>query len=383
MMLLLAGFATFASLKYEWIIEQVEIWMKPSPEKSEKLLKQGKMNEARQSIQKQLREKPNDIELLTLQGRFYIGAARQRMNDKQWKNYGEAGAMPELDSATAFFHKAESLDPKDSNIPRWISVAEQLRRNLPEAETYARRAVTIAPQVEDNWNQLGSVLVDEEQVSQAEKAFYNALKINQTNAAALKNLTILNLYYTKDAEKAAKFLFSFLSQKEAETDMDTYQLRTDLTTAMIGDFNQPWGKLTPPPLPFDEYEKRRAQIAANPNLNNEPLLQEQLGMLYMSRGEAKVAELNFIGAINLNQKVESSRKMLAIIYMKDANYESALKMMEAAVENGAKDPFFWKNIGVLKKYFKANPAEANKAFSRYISLGGDTFENRIRKEMQK
>jgi tetratricopeptide (TPR) repeat protein len=381
MMLCMAGFATFASLKYEWIIEQVEIWLKPSPEKSDKLLKQGRMNEAKQSIQKQLREKPNDVELLTLQGRYYIGVARQRMNDKQWKNYGEAGAMPELDSATAFFRKAESLDPKDSNIPRWISVAEQMRRNLPEAETYARRAVTIAPQVEDNWNQLGSVLVDEDHISQAEKAFYNALKIDQSNAAALKNLAILNLYYTKDAERASKFLFSFLVQKEAEADMDSYQLRTDLTTAMIGDFNQPWEKLTPPPLSFDEYEKRRAQIAANPNLNNDPLLQEQLGMLYMSRGEAKTAVIHFTGAIHLNQKVESSRKMLAIIYMKDENYESALKMMEAAVEHGARDPFFSKNIGVLQKYFKANPAEANKAFSRYLALGGDFFENRIKKEM--
>ncbi len=378
-MLCLVAFAIFASLEYEWIIEQ----FKPNPAKAETLLRKGNMSKAKQSIQKQLKEKPNDIELLILQGKYYIGAARKRMNAENWKSYGESGALPELDSAVAFFRKAESLDPKNGSIPRWISIAEQLRRTLPEAETAARRAVSIAPQEADNWNQLGSVLVDQERISQAEQAFYNALKINPNDAAALKNLAILNLYYKKDAERAANFLFSFLNQEEAAADMDSYMLRTDLTTAMFGDFNPPFEKLNPPHLPIDEYERRRSQIAANPRLKTDPLLQEELGLLYMSIGEMKEAEICFIKAIHLNEKVESSRKMLAIIYMAEPNYEKALKMMQAAAENGTRDPFFWKNIGVLQKYYKANHAEANKAFNRYLALGGDFYGGRIKKEMNR
>jgi len=378
-MSILVAFAVFASLEYEWIIEQ----FKPNPAKAEKLLQKGKMSHAKQSIKKQLRAKPNDTELLILQGKFYIGTARKRMNAEKWKSYGEENALPELDSALIFFRKAESLDPKDSSIPRLISITEQMKRAFPEAETAARRAVSIAPQETDNWNQLGTVLVDEGQIGQAEQAFYNALKINSNDAAALKNLVVLNLYYTKDAERAANFLFAFLKQKEAATDMDSYQLRTDLTTAMLGDFNPPLERLGPPTLPFEEYEKRRSEIAANPKLKNDPLLQEQLGLLYMSKGEMSVAENCFIKAIHINARVETSRKMLAVMYMKEPNYEKALRVMLAAVENGAKDPFFWKNIGVLQKYFKGNFAETNKAFNRYLARGGDSFEDRIRSEIVK
>ncbi|MCL2100253.1 MAG: hypothetical protein FWH22_00885 [Fibromonadales bacterium] len=366
----------FAGLQREWIVEQ----FKPSPVKADRQLQKGNINEARRSIQKQLNQKPNDTELLILKGRFYIGAGRKRMDEENWKSYGEAGALPELDSALEFFRKAESLNPRDGSIPRWISIAEQMRRAFPEAETAARRAVSIDSQDPDNWNQLGSVLVNEERATQAEQAFYNALKIDQNNAAALKNLAILNLYYTKDAERAASFLFAFFNQKESFTDMDSHILRTDLTKEMIGDFNPTWEKLMPPPLPLEEYEKRRSQIASNPQLRNDPLLQEQLGMLYMSIGEIKLAEDCFIKAIQLNANIISSRKMLAIIYMREANYEKALRTMDAAIKIDDRDPFFWKNIGVLQKYFKAS-AQANRSFSRYLALGGDSYADRVRREM--
>ncbi|MCL2207981.1 MAG: hypothetical protein FWB90_07825, partial [Fibromonadales bacterium] len=259
-MLCLAAFACFASMKYEWILAQ----FKPSPVKAEKQLQKGNMQQAKRSIQRQLRENPADANLLILQGKYYIGAARKRMDSEKWKTLGEAGAFPELDSAVYFFRRAEAQDPSDGSIPRWISIAEQLRRTMPEAETAARRAVAIDPQSTDNWNQLGSVLVDMEQISQAEHAFYNALKINQNDHAALKNMAILNLYYTKDAERASRYLFAFLQQKEADTDMDSFMLRTDLATAMIGDFNPPYEKIGPAPLPFNEYERRRSQIADSP-----------------------------------------------------------------------------------------------------------------------
>jgi tetratricopeptide (TPR) repeat protein len=376
-MLCLAGFASFTSLKYEWIIEQ----LKPSPEKAETLLERGKMSKARRSIQRQLAEKPNNTDLLVLQGRYYIGTARKRMNAEQWKSYGEPGAIPELDSAVAFFRKAESINSKDCSIPRWISVAELMRGSMQEAETAARRAISIESQNADNWNQLGSVLVSMEQISQAEQVFSNALKINPNNAAVLKNLSILNLYYTNDAQRAANFIFAFYKQKESFVDADAYNIRTDLATAMIGDFNPPLEKLWPRDLPFEEYESKRAQIAANPRLKNDYLLQEQLGLLYMSQGEIVAAEDCFLKAIRLNARIESSRKMLAIIYMKEASYDKALKIMQTAADNRSRDPFFWKNIGFLQKYYKINSVEAGKAWNRYLALGGDFYEKRVRKEL--
>jgi len=378
-MLCLVGFAVFASLKYEWIMEQ----FKPSPAKAEKLLHKGDISKARQSIQRQLYAKPNDTELLVLQGKYYIGAARKKMDAQHWKSYGEAGAMPELDSAVAFFRKAESLNSKDGSIPRWISVAELMRGSIDAAETTARRAISIEPQEPDNWNQLGSVLLAMEQISQAEQVFSNALKINPNNAAALKNLGILNLYYTKDVQRAANFLFALYSPKNAIVeDIDSYQLRIDLASAMIYDFNPPMEKLWPQALPFEEYESKRSQIAKNPRLKNDYLLQEQLGLLYMSKGEMLAAEDCFVKAIHLNPRAESSRKMLAIMYMKKEDYDKALKIMQIAADNGTRDPFFWKNIGFLQKYYKIDPIEANRAWNRYFSLGGDSYEQRVRKERQ-
>jgi len=376
--LCLVGFATFASMKYQWIMAQ----FKPSPAKAEKLLQKGDMGKARRSIQRQLSAKPNATDLLILQGRFYITAAQKKMDAQQWKNYGEAGALPELDSAVAFLRKAESLNSKDGSIPRWISMAEQKRGSLDEAETAARRAISIESQDADNWNQLGSVLVDMGQISQAEQAFSNALKINPNSAAALRNLGVVNLYYTKDTPRAASFIFAFYNQKEADTDMDSYQLRADLATAMIGDFNPPFERLWPQALPFEEYESKRSQIAANPRLKNDFMLQEELGLLYMSKGEMLAAEDCFIKAIRLNARAESARKMLAIMYMKEEAYDKALKIMQAAADNRTRDTFFWKNIGFLQKYYKIDYKEANRAWNRYFALGSDSYDKRIRKEMQ-
>ena len=377
-MLCLAGFATFASLKYEWIKEQ----FKPSPEKADKLLKKGNLGKARHSIRRQLSQNPNDVELLVLQGKYYIGAARKKMDAQKWKNYGQAGAMPEIDSAVAFFRKAESLSSKDGSIPRWISVAELMRGSLDAAETTARRAISIDPQDPDNWNQLGSVLVAMELTSQAEPVFYNALKIDKSNAAALKNLGILNLYYTKDVPRAASFLFAYYKQKESAEDIDSYQIRTDLATAMIGDFNPPFENMWPQALDFDEYESKRSKLATNPRLKNDYLLLEDLGLLYMSRGEMLAAEDCFIKAIHLNPRTESARKMLAVMYMKEENYDKALKVMQTAADNRTRDPFFWKNIGFLQKYYKIDAVEANKAWNRYLALGGDFYDKQVRQEMK-
>ena len=164
--------------------------------------------------------------------------------------------------------------------------------------------------------------------------------------------------------------------------MDNYQIRTDLASAMIGDFNPPLEKLWPQALPFEEYEARRSKIAANPRLKNDYLLQEELGLLYMSRGEMLAAEDCFIKAIHLNPRTESARKMLAIMYMKEKNYDKVLKVMQTAADNRTRDPFFWKNIGFLQKYYKINPVEANKAWNRYLALGGDSYEDRVKKERQ-
>jgi len=377
-MLCLVGFATYASLNYEWIMKQ----FKPSPAKAEKLLRKGDLSKARQSIHRQLSAKPNDTELLVLQGKYFMGAARKKMNAQHWKSYGEPGAMPEVDSAVAFFRRAESLNPNDGSIPRWISMAELMRGSLDEAETAARRAVSIDAQDADNWNQLGSVFVAMDQISQAEQMFSNAFKIDPNSAAALKNLGILNLYYTKDAPRAANFLFGFYKKEESIGDLDSYQLRTDLATSMLGDFNPPLDRLWPQPLPFDEYESKRSQLAANPRLKSDYMLQEDLGLLYMSRGEMLAAEDCFIKAIQINSRAESSRKMLAIMYMKEENYDKALKIMQAAADNRTRDIFFWKNIGFLQKYYKINHLEANKAWNRYFALGGDSYDARIRKEMQ-
>jgi len=375
-MLCLVGFATFASLKHQWIMGL----FKPSPAKAERLLQKGNMAKARNSIQRQLSAKPNDTDLLVLQGRYYIGLARKRMDAQQWKSYGEAGALPEIDSAVAFFRRAESLNSRNGSIPRWISMAELMRGSLDEAETAARRAISLESQDADNWNQLGAVLVAMEQVSQAEQAFSNALKIHPNDAAALKNLGIVNLYYTKDTPRAANFLFAFYNQKEAAADMDSYQLRRDLATAMIGDFNPPFEKLWPQMLPFEEYESKRSRIATDPKLKNDYMMQEELGLLYMSKGEMLAAEDCFLKAIRLNARAESARKMLAIMYMKEETYDKALKIMQAAADNRTRDTFFWKNIGFLQRYYKIDYAEASRAWNRYFALGGDSYENRIRKE---
>jgi Flp pilus assembly protein TadD len=362
----------------EWVWASVN----PTPETSMKQLKKGDMKAARKSLGKQERQNPNDVEVLTALGMYYIGAARTQMGKERWEAYqNQNKRVPEVDSALAVLKRAESLDPKNGQIMRWQSAAYQVRGDLQQAEIAARRGVELAPSEADAWNQLGSVLTEEQKYTDAERAFYTSLKLDN-NAAALKNLAIISLYYRKDATRAAQYIFTYFARPESEKDLDAYKLRLDLASALVLDFNPPWASSFPPALPFADYEKRRQELADQKNAKKDAFAQEALGMLYLSRpGMVEAAEAAFTQAVQINPKLQSSWKMLALIQLRSERYENAYISLQTAIDAGADSPFFYRNLGFLEMYYKINKEAARKAWSKYLGLGGDQFSGAVRKAM--
>jgi Flp pilus assembly protein TadD len=371
--------ASFMAVKMsEWVLASVN----PTPETSMKQLKKGDMKAARKSLGKQEKQNPNDVEVLTALGMYYIGQARTQMSKEHWEAYqNQKMRVPEVDSALAVLKRAESLAPKNGQVMRWQSAAWQVKGDLRQAEIAARRAVELTPNDPDLWNQLGSVLVDEQKYTDAERAFYTSLKLDN-NAAAVKNLAIIALYYQKDATRAAQYIFNYFSRPESEKDFDAYKLRIDLTSALALDFNPPWSSSLPPPLPFSDYEQRRKELAAQKSLKKDAFAQEALGMLYLSSpGMAEADEAAFTQAVQINPKLQPSWKMLVLLQLSSERYDNAYISLQKAIDAGADDPFFYRNLGFLERYYKLNQAAARTAWNKYLSLGGDRFAGTVRKSM--
>jgi len=362
-----------------------------TPNKSMQLLQKGKMKEAHQSLNKQLKQNPDDVELLTQKGMYFLGAARQKMEATGWMPYSKGARipeegedlmnLPEADSALAALERAAVLAPHRGDVQRLISMVFQQKGLMHEAEIAARRAVETEANDVDNWNQLGVVLVELEQYGQAEQVLYEALKVDAKNPGAIKNLGILNLYHNRDTARAAAFLYRYLETDEGMRDMDRLLLRKDLARAMLGQFNPPLESLLPDTMPFSQYEPRRRRLAAIANGESNGAIQEELGILYASRQMYDAAQTCLYLAVKLDPELEQAWKVLVAIQIREGNFDQTLNTLKAAVRAGMKDPFFSRNQGVLEMYYKANPSAARKAWEHYLTLSGDSWVPRVRAEL--
>lgn len=369
------------------------LWVHPTPEKSRDLLHQGKIQEARQSLKKQLRHSPDDVELLVQQGQLYLGIARRKMDASGWEGYGEGTRipdsgtdllrLPEADSALEVLQRAAARDPKRGDVQRLISLVYQQKGLFHDAEIAARRAVELEPGDVDNWNQLGVVLVELEQYGPAEQALYSALKVRGDDPGAIKNLGILNLYHNRDTVRAAAFLIRYLGTAEGVRDMDRHLLRKDLARAMFGQFNPPLRTLLPDSLPFAIYEQRRRRLAERADGLDNSQVQEELGVLYTSRSMFEPAEACLIRATKLNPGQESAWRMLALLQFMKGNFDQTTNTLRAAARTGNRDPFIYRNLGMMEKYWKADPEAAEKAWNQYLGLAGDSWVDRVRRELGK
>ena len=365
--------------------------LKPSPERSMQLLQKGKMKEAGSSLKKQLSSQPDNVDLLVTQGMYYIGLARQRMAQEGWAGYGEGTQVPktqtdllrvpEADSAVAVLLRAGTLAPRRGDVQRLLSLAYQQKGLSSEAEMAARRAVELAPGDVDNWNQLGVVLVELEQYGQAEQVFYAALKADAQNAITIKNLGVLNLYHNRDTLRAAAFLSRYLASSEGERDLDRLLLRKDLARVMLGQYNMPLASLLPDSMPFPVYELRRKRLSALSGGERDAAVQEELGVLYASRGMDEVAQASLVRAVSLRPEAESAWKLLAVLQMREGNFDKTLRTLRSAVRAGAQEPFFYRNIGVLEKYYRFDQEAARQAWELYLGQAGDSWVGRVRSEL--
>ena len=370
-----------------WLVEHSH----PSPQNSMDLLQKGKMKEARKSLEKQLKTKPDDVDLLVQKGMYFIGAARQKLDAGHWAAYGDGATiptegedlmrLPEADTALMTLQRASHLAPNRAEVQRLLSIVYRQKNLFREAETSARRAVELDPRSSENWNQLGAVLVDLEDYGQAEHVFYSALKVAPDDALTMKNLGVLHLYHNCDTVRASAFLSRYLLTDEGIKDMDRPQLRKDLIYALFGQFNPPLNSMLPDTLDFKTYEDRRKILASQPDAAKNAATQEELGLLYISRRMAGPAEDALLKAVKLDRSREVAWKMLVVLQMQEGNFDKTTNTLRAAVKAGVRDPFFDRNLGMLEKYWKNDASRSRDAWTRYLENSGDGWMNRVRSEM--
>ena len=371
-----------------WVLEHV----KPTPEKSMELLQKGKMSQAKRSLEKQLKQRPGNVELLVQKGLYYLGVARVKMDQAGWVPFGSGArvpgegqdlmAVPEADTALGALLQAAELAPDRADVQCLLSLVYRQKNLLQSAETAARRAVELDPDDIENWNQLGAVLVDLEQYGPAEQVFYSALKLDSHDPMTIKNLGILNLYHHCDTVRAAAFISRYLESELGQRDQDRLLLRKDLIRALWAQFNPPMGSLLPDSLPFSLYEQRRRALVQRSDATTNALVQEELGVLFLTRRMDEPAQNSLLAAVRMEPKLESAWKMLVVVQMIEGNFDKTTNTLRAAVQNGVQDPFFYRNLGLFEKYWKLNPKAARRAWENYLSRSGDSWVQRVQWELQ-
>jgi Flp pilus assembly protein TadD len=114
---------------------------------------------------------------------YYPGAALQAMRAGR-----TAIVRGDLNLAQMSLCRAANYNPKNAEIALELSLVLLLRRDGPEAETWARRAVELAPNNLGAQDALGDALARVGNESEAKKAWITAARIDGTNEAAVRAL---------------------------------------------------------------------------------------------------------------------------------------------------------------------------------------------------
>jgi tetratricopeptide (TPR) repeat protein len=287
-------------------------------------------------------------------GRYLAELARiQTYSSELTTNYQDRRAR--LDGAIASIDQAVALSPDDSFIHAiralvydWAAAAQESmsdrNKYLNQAETSAVRANQLDPEHPLTLAYYAEVLTDQQKWAQAldlaEKAVARAeeqpdalgdtqMDVYRVHATVLENIGLYR-QAIDEYEKAAAIT----------PNLTFLYLRIGTNYRQLGANNPIQSQRD---QYFDlalEYFNRAAQI--NEQLTTDPSKQDPvpyiaIGKTYLQQGEFFVAALNMARALAINPSDPAMYGQLGIVYYKARNYESAIPVLQCAVEGCSAD----------------------------------------------
>lgn len=257
---------------------------------------QGKQEDAVPVAEAGLKRFPQDV-------RFHVMLAHLHML------LGDAERM------RSYLDTAEALDPLHGHVMHLDALYHlSMRPDLQRASDRAEKALSIAPNEPQLWNDLGLASQDLGDHHKAERAFRRAIAIQPSAPEFHANLALLLIT----------------------------QERMDEAEPLL-----------------------RRVIELHPSLATGP---EGMGLIALARGRNDEAIDWLLRAVLLNPGLSEAQTLLAIAYQRDERFAAADKTLDTAIRYDANDPVPY----LLKSLTAQDDGEAGKAI-RYARSAFDTY----------
>ncbi|OWW20405.1 tetratricopeptide repeat protein [Noviherbaspirillum denitrificans] len=227
--------------------------------------------------------------------------------------------LGDTDKMRSTLDAAEQLDPMHAYVMHLDALYHiSMRPDLQRASERVEKALAIAPNEPQLWNDLGLAVQDLGDHHRAERAFLRAIEIQPSAPEFHANLALL--YITEER--------------------------------------------------FDEAEPLlRKVIDLHPSLATG---YEGMGLIALARGKNEEALDWLLRAVLLNPGLSEAQTLLAIAYQRDERFDAAGKTLDTAVRYDVNDPvpYLLKSLTALD-HSQAGEAirEARKAFDTYLRYG--------------
>jgi len=306
-------------------------------------------------------------------------SVRSDQAQKNWKDYGSGNTEipdededklpdPRLTQALQILRESDSLFPGHPEISRWKGYIYQQKGMYARAEQYYRKAVSITPGNPIYLNLLGNVKVERGQYSQADYIFRQSFKADSTQAATLKNLAVVNLFYLQDSNAAMVYLQKYIAQ-EPQNDFDYLALRGEAAAIIWNRYNgRATFALLADTLPFTEYELKRRSLQGRLQNKATADLHLQLARLYIARRMLAAAETELEKAWKSDEGLVEVYRLLALLQGHLGKFEPLMGSLRRGVRHAPKTPWFQRNLALLYKYYEGSCEKAWPHFVKYLKF---------------
>lgn len=344
----------------------------------------------RKEVADSLAQNPRNADLLIRKAMVSLGAARLKMKQSNWKQFGTSGdipydgqdllPVPEADTALQALLLAKTIAPANPEVYRWLAEVYLQKGLGPEAVEFAQQAIQLQDSNPLYHNLLGTAWLEADNVGKAEIAFHNAYKRSSQYLPTYRNLGSLLLFHQQDTVQGLEWLFQYLAREPGE-DKDRYALRKEMAATAFALYNPAWEVLYTPYPSFSQYERARMELEQRLGDQDSPETQEALAKLFLSQRILDAALPILQKLTRTHKEREQAWKMLICVYAHKGVWDLVEKSIEQALEAGAQDPFFEKNRGVIQKYYRINFEKSEEAWERYRNQGGDSYRPMIDREL--
>ncbi len=273
------------------------------------LLKQNEKDEAIESFQIALQIDPNLTAAYINMGALLAGQNK-------------------FEAAIEYYNKALQLNPDSARAQFLLGDALLKQDRTDQGIQHLKMALEIDPDYDEALNNLGGQLLKQGKIDEALAHLKRALEINPDLAQAHNNVGIIMIQKGNLDAAISNF------QEALRIDPEFEMAKNNLQRALAVRQNKLDG----------EVDKLLAALRNRPE---DPVLNYNLGNLYLGKGELTSAVRQFEKALALQPEFPEAQNNLALAYAAGRQYNRALAAFKKLVELDPDNPSTYYNIAVL------------------------------------